>query len=188
LIRPKHRCQKHYNAVHVVVKDTLDSNLDLSTFKVLGTKRSVATTLNPTTRVVTFSFSNINLAPSSVDAEASNGFVIYEIAENTALHMNSEIHNTGYIYFDFNSPIITNTTSNINSTLGINENMESSFYVYPNPAKDIVSISGGVHNAVKVLTMNGQVVLKLNNGETSFSTAHFANGIYQVMIENKSHY
>ncbi len=176
----------NYNAVNVVVKDTLDSNLDLSTFKVLGTKHGVATTLNPTTRVVTFSFSNINLAPSSVDEEASKGFIIYEITENAALPLNSEIQNTAYIYFDFNSPIITNTTVNINSTLGINENLESSFNLYPNPAKDIVSISGGAYNTVKVLDINGQVVLELNKGETSFSTAHFANGIYQVMIETNS--
>ncbi|MFY7990218.1 MAG: T9SS type A sorting domain-containing protein [Fluviicola sp.] len=58
--------------------------------------------------------------------------------------------------------------------------------MYPNPAKDIVSITGGAYNSVKVLDMNGQLVLELTDGKTSFSTTHFANGIYQVLIETTS--
>ena len=175
-----------FDAVNVIITDTLDADLDISTFEVVQSKHPVATTVNPNTRAVTFSFTNINLSPSSLDLPGSQGFVSYRIREAANLPAGTVIENTAAIYFDFNLPIITNTTYNINSTLGINENLESSFNLYPNPAKDIVSISGGAYNTVKVLNMNGQVVLELNKGETSFSTAHFANGIYQVMIETNS--
>jgi hypothetical protein len=176
----------NYDAVNVVITDTLDTDLDISTFEVLQSKHPVATTINPTTRAVTFSFANINLGQSSQDLPGSQGFVSYRIREAANLPLGTVIENTAAIYFDFNMPIITNTTYNINSTLSTIENNITSIELYPNPAKDIVSISGGAYNTVKVLNMNGQLVLELTDGKTSFSTAHFANGIYQVLIETTS--
>jgi fimbrial isopeptide formation D2 family protein len=173
----------NYQAVNVVVTDTLDANLDLSTFRVLGAKHAVATTLNPTTRVVTFTFSNINLAPSSQDVEASKGFIMYQIEENAGLPLDSEIENTAYIYFDFNPAIITNTTLNVNSTLSVNELDNETIAMYPNPAQNLVQFSGATIESVSIYDLSGKEVL-VNNSVLSnnISIEHLTNGLYQAIV------
>ncbi|MCC6700329.1 MAG: T9SS type A sorting domain-containing protein [Fluviicola sp.] len=173
----------NYAAVNVVVKDTLDADLDLSTFKVLGTKHGVATTLNPTTRVVTFTFSNINLAPSSQDVEASKGYILYSIEENAGLPIDSEIENTAYIYFDFNPAIITNTTLNVNSTLSVNELDNETIAMYPNPAQNSVQFSGATIESVSIFDLSGKEVF-VNNSvlSNSISIDHLTNGLYQAIV------
>lgn len=173
----------NYQAVNVVVKDTLDTNLDLSTFRLLGTKHGVATTLDPATRIVTFTFSNINLAPSSIDEEASKGYIMYEIDENAGLPIDSEIKNTAYIYFDFNPAIITNTTLNVNSTLSVNELDNETIAMYPNPAQNIIQFTGATVQSVKIFDLSGKSVLNSSMVvSNSVSIDHLSNGIYQTMI------
>jgi uncharacterized repeat protein (TIGR01451 family) len=111
------------NATNVVITDTISPNLDLSTFRLVGAKHGISTFVNTTTRVVTFTFNNINLAQSAADLDGSRGYVVYSISEMPNLPIGTEIENTAYIYFDFNPAIVTNTTYNINQTmLGLTNN------------------------------------------------------------------
>ena len=68
-------------ALDVVIRDTIDADLDLSTFTVLGSKHGIATTVDAATRIVTFSFNEINLVPASQNEEDSKGYVVYTIRE-----------------------------------------------------------------------------------------------------------
>lgn len=173
----------NFNALDVVVMDTISPNLDLSTFNVVGSKHGVATSVNPATRVVTFTFNDVNLLPASQDVEGSKGFVIYNIRETAGLSVGSEIENTAYIYFDFNAPIITNTTYNINQVLATTDLNEVSIVMYPNPASNSVRFSGVVVEEVEVYDMAGKLVLSstepLNN---ELSVSALTDGIYQVQI------
>jgi fimbrial isopeptide formation D2 family protein len=178
----------NFAALKVVVRDTLSANLDLSTFKVLSTKHNVVTTLNPNTRVVTFTFNNINLVPSSTDVEGSKGRIVYEIKENENLPVNSEIENTAYIYFDFNPAIITNTTYNTNTFLSVSELKKASFSVYPNPAGNSVKMSVGMKgNTLRILDMKGKEILKtVFDNATTIDISGISNGIYSLVLENKN--
>ncbi|MGV3609778.1 MAG: DUF7619 domain-containing protein, partial [Fluviicola sp.] len=121
------------NASTVVIKDTIAANLDLSTFKFVASKHGVSTSINETTREVTFTFNTINLGQSSVDLDASQGYVVYTISEMPNLPLGSVIENTAYIYFDFNPAIVTNTTYNINQEpLGLEDSKLEAIYMYPN--------------------------------------------------------
>lgn len=178
----------NFDAMDVVVQDTIDANLDLSTFKYVGSKHGVATSIDPGTRVVTFSFNDINLGQSSVDLDASQGFVIYSISEAGGLQEGSVIENTAYIYFDFNPAIVTNTTYNINQLpLGLAETKTELIGLYPNPAQDKIQFSGATVNQVLIYDLTGKVVLENNyvlNNEVSLN--HIQTGIYQVVLKTEN--
>jgi len=102
-------------AENVVIRDTLDKNLDLSTFTLMGSSHPnvLSTSLIEENRLVTFEFNAINLPDSTKNAKASQGFVSFMIQPKDGLAENTLIENTSGIYFDYNPPIITNTVKNI---------------------------------------------------------------------------
>jgi fimbrial isopeptide formation D2 family protein len=173
----------NFDAMDVVVTDVIDMNLDFSSFQLVGAKHGVATSVDPATRTVTFSFNDINLAQSSVDLDASQGYVIYKIKENAGLPVNSTIENTANIYFDFNPAIVTNTTYNVNQALSVGEQAMEMISMFPNPATSTVRFNGATVNTAMVYDAAGKLLINatsLNNNE--LSVAMLANGIYQVVI------
>ncbi|MEY4877470.1 MAG: hypothetical protein RL708_2620 [Bacteroidota bacterium] len=91
-------------AQHIIVKDTLSSDLDITTLEVLNYS------FQPFTQtfgnVAVFNFPNINLVDSATNESVSHGFVSFKIkVKPTAL---GSIQNQAAIYFDFNPPIYTN--------------------------------------------------------------------------------
>lgn len=97
-------------ATNVLVTDTIDENLDLSSFSLMANSHSVVATIKPEIRVIEFLFENIMLPDSTNNEPESHGFVSYLISPNESLEPGTEINNTANIYFDNNPPIITNTT------------------------------------------------------------------------------
>lgn len=96
----------------VVVRDTIDTNFDLSTFRVIGSSHVMNTELDLETRVAKFTFNNILLPDSGSNEIASHGFLRYTIMPKTGLPENTLVENDADIYFDFNPPVITNETFN----------------------------------------------------------------------------
>ncbi len=100
-------------AFTVVIRDTLDQNLDVSTFNILASShREVLQTQILEDRFVAFSFEDILLPDSTIDFIGSQGYVSYSIEPKDGLEENTIIENTASIFFDFNPPIVTNTTLN----------------------------------------------------------------------------
>jgi uncharacterized repeat protein (TIGR01451 family) len=100
-------------AFTVVIRDTLDLNLDVSTFNILGSShREVLTTEILEDQFISFSFDDILLPDSTIDFIGSQGYVSYSIEPKDGIVENTIIENTASIYFDFNPPIVTNTTQN----------------------------------------------------------------------------
>lgn len=177
----------NYNAVNVEVIDTLSENLDLSTFKLIGAKHGVAVNLDPVTRIVKFVFNQIYLAPSAQDLDASQGFVIYSVEEAAGLVEGDEIENTAYIYFDYNAPIITNTTLNVNSTLGLGDQNSDVITLYPNPTSSKFQIIGTDLEEIRIFDMTGKEVMKSKLTNTnSVDVENLSNGIYTCVITSKT--
>ncbi len=99
-------------AFNIVVRDTLDANLDLSSFSVIASSHQMNTLIREDSRIVEFTFDNILLVDSITNEPDSHGFIKYAIKGKEELNENTEIENTAGIYFDFNPPIVTNTVSN----------------------------------------------------------------------------
>jgi len=97
-------------ASQVILLDTLSPVFDLSTIYILGNSHPFTLNINSISRQLTFTFSGINLPSSDVDEIGSHGFVAFKVKHNEDLNETTEVYNTGYIYFDNNPAIITNTT------------------------------------------------------------------------------
>jgi uncharacterized repeat protein (TIGR01451 family) len=97
-------------AFNIVVKDTLDPNLDLMTLTNMIT--SHPSTFSIFDRELTWTFTDVNLPDSLVNEPGSNGFVEFSVLPETTLSLGSIIENRASVYFDFNPPVVTNTVHN----------------------------------------------------------------------------
>lgn len=96
-------------AFTVRIIDTLSNFLDLETFQPLAASHPYRVSLSPE-GVLDFVFENILLPDSTTNEAESHGFILFEIYPKEDISEFAEINNTAYIYFDFNSAIVTNTT------------------------------------------------------------------------------
>jgi hypothetical protein len=67
-------------------------------------------------------------------------------------------------------------------TLGLNDQTGTTFSVFPNPAKDIITINGITGKEIKVFDANGKLIKKLPFNH-SLSTAELTSGIYYLEID-----
>ncbi|MDF2455799.1 MAG: hypothetical protein K0R51_1792 [Cytophagaceae bacterium] len=101
-------------AYTISIADSIDTDLDMSTFQPGLASHPYTVSMRGTGQtVVSFNFANINLPKKSANELASQGFVTYRIKPKATATKGTVITNKGYIYFDYNSPIITNTTSSV---------------------------------------------------------------------------
>ncbi len=187
-----------YAAQKVVVVDTLDGDVKISSLKPLWSNHNFKTTVTEG-GVVTFTFDNINLPDSTTSPLGSIGIIMYSIHQKPALTNGTQIKNSASIYFDYNEPVKTNTTLNtIDNGSGVTEiNNQNVFDLtaYPNPASNSVyllvnSSFASSNSTVKFYNILGTQVLsqsvKLQNGKNIFTTdvTSLAAGMYFVEITN----
>ena len=96
-------------AFTVVIRDTLDMDVNIFTVQP-GVASHPYTFRIYGPRVLEWRFDNILLPDSNVNEPASNGFVNFQVDQVPGLPLGTTITNTADIYFDYNDPIITNTT------------------------------------------------------------------------------
>jgi uncharacterized repeat protein (TIGR01451 family) len=176
-------------AINVYVMDTISTNLDMSSFQVVASSHN----MNPQFfdgNIVRFDFPNINLPDSNASEPLSHGWVTYRIKAKSGIANGSQISNTGHIYFDYNSAIVTNTTLNtIDIALGTNElnAMALSNTLFPNPAGNAVRVqfANAVSGNLSLVDLSGRVVKTLNvtNAETVIiNLSDLSSGIYGIVM------
>jgi fimbrial isopeptide formation D2 family protein len=176
-------------AFNIRLVDTLSNNLDLETFQVIN--YSHHNTISLKNKVLTVRFPNIMLTDSTSNLEGSKGFVQYRVKPKPNLPLGTQIKNTANIYFDYNAPIVTNTTINeYTQTASLKEiQMNSSISVYPNPGngKYYVKLPDGMNFSelsLEVYNLLGELVIskKPQNSLTQIDLSQQPNGIYIVRV------
>lgn len=183
-------------AFTVVIRDTLSPYLDPLTFRSGAGSRPFTWSLSGE-GVISFTFSNIMLPDSNVNEPASHGFVQFSISPYLDIPLGSVIENDAAIYFDFNLPIITNTTwhtiekSPLSSTLQPHfAKVESSLDVWPNPFSEYVYIrlKKKTHGTLllNVLDSRGSLVAQkqVAGTEIEFNGKHLTAGLYWAEIRD----
>lgn len=177
-------------AINIHIEDTLDSNLDLSTFQFMdASHENRMVTLNGNSLSVLFP--NIMLVDSTVSVDSSQGYIQYRIKPKTGLNVFTQIYNTAFIYFDYNEAIVTNTTINAFRpyTTGIDEiGIEDGVVIYPNPANEFIhlnftSISKNV--SVKMYDATGKMVKNMEHvksGENTINVSELESGLYLINV------
>jgi hypothetical protein len=93
--------------VHVVsVQDEL---VDMGTIQMIDASHDNSWSFDG--REVTWFFDNIQLPDSLSDPEGSQGYIIYKVRTQPSLGVGDVLDVNAAIYFDFNEPVITNTTT-----------------------------------------------------------------------------
>lgn len=174
------------NAINVVVKDELDTNLDLHSLRNVSSSHDYILTVENNNTLV-FTYNNIQLVPKSVDDLASQGFVAFTLSQDGELPVGTIINNTAAIYFDFNPPIITNTVENeiVEKVTGITDlEVQNALSVYPNPSKGVYQVNLGNEmeaTSIRVYDLMGSTILEIteiNSAQAIVNLANSANGIY----------
>lgn len=179
-------------AFNITVFDTLDTNVDVSTFKLIASSHPVQFYFqNP--NIIKFVFNNILLPDSNVNEPGSHGFVKYSIEPKSGTEYGDTIQNTGYIYFDYNAPVVTNTTLN---TLGdplsvfeLSNGNQLQLILYPNPnsGKFSIEISSTLsyQNLKLEITDCSGRILKSDSfvsSKTEVDCKNFSAGVYFVKV------
>jgi hypothetical protein len=165
------------------LRDTLDTQLDLNTFEVLGYSHPATVTVSG--NILTVRFNNIMLPDSTTDYEGSMGYFQYRIKPLPNLPNGSQISNTAYIYFDYNTPIITNTTeNNFDITVPVKslDTTENSFSLFPNPSSGVFTFKDTKNlNSVEVYSILGEKILSQTNQKT-INLNGFSKGVYFARV------
>ncbi len=176
-------------AYNVSVVDTLDSDVDATSLKITGNSHAMTPEwLAP--GVVKFNFNYINLPDSLSNEPASHGFVRFTVKPHAGLPVGTQIKNKGYIYFDTNPAVITNTALN---TIGSGVSVPTvariePIKIYPNPAADVVTIENLNGGRISIINVSGQVVLTqdINSNKTTTDISKLADGIYILKAVNNN--
>jgi uncharacterized repeat protein (TIGR01451 family) len=174
-------------AQNIYIIDTLDADLDWSSLTLVEATHNMQI-VNLGNGVMRFEFPSIWLPDSTTNEPESHGHLVYRIRENSSATVGTEIENTAYIYFDWNAPIITNTTYNINVVVidGLNENVSSEVHVFPNPAIESIQITCEGPFTYQLVDLSGRMVSNgLGSDFITVPVSMLASGMYQLNVQGK---
>ncbi|MFT5645954.1 MAG: putative repeat protein (TIGR01451 family) [Aureispira sp.] len=180
-------------AFTVVIRDTLSTDLDIFsvesgvsshdyTFRIYGP------------RVLEWKFENIVLPDSNSNESASHGFITFKVKQVLNLPLGTIIQNSAAIYFDFNLPIITNTSwhtiNEYSIILPIKEHVQDELQItfYPNPTNGIVYIDKMNNESLDFLVVDnlGRVLLSKKSADsiTNLDLSNLPSGVYFITVSN----
>lgn len=178
-------------AVNVIIKDELQANIDLNSFKMLGASHNCQVVRDG--NKLNFKFSNIMLADSFHNEKESHGFVRFSVKPNTAA-IGTIVNNTAEIFFDFNDAVVTNTAENVIAvTTGIDGELEATnIVVAPNPFSSYttISVKGAAAEEMQLTAfdLTGRIVANqtyANPQAMQFNRNELKQGVY--IYELKQH-
>jgi hypothetical protein len=183
-------------AFTVVIRDMIDTDLDLSTFRLEAFSHPVTVELE-NDRMLQFRFNQIMLPDSHVNEPRSHGLVQYRIRRYPDLPFGTEILNTASIYFDYNAPIVTNTARNtiFGETVHTLNAAIAEARLVPNPSKGNALVQLRVAKAdvwtCTVYDVQGRKVQQSKNAlaeglQSIPLTRPEFEGVYLVVLESET--
>ncbi|WP_339887400.1 T9SS type A sorting domain-containing protein [uncultured Flavobacterium sp.] len=172
------------NAITVKVDDVLDTKLDETSIRMIGS--SHASTLQRIGSNLSWTFDDIQLQPSIPNTETGKSYIVFEVKPKPGYAVGDVIPNTANIYFDFNPAIVTNTWDTEFVTTLSNEVFAfEDFTFYPNPTKNNITIANkSIIDSVEITSVLGQKVMtkNINALSSEIDLSSLSNGIYFVKI------
>ncbi|MCP4438903.1 MAG: T9SS type A sorting domain-containing protein [Aureispira sp.] len=186
-------------AIRVRVVDTLSEYLDPSTIEVGASSHPYTWKLYGGNRIE-FMCDNIMLPDSNTNEPASHGFIKFRIQQKAGNSTGTRIENSAAIYFDYNAPVLTNTTwhtigndfiiSNVKRIEDTKLASTIEAIVTPNPMSSLATIQlkGMDTNTVATLSIFdalGQRVEQLQSDTGIFQLVNkgWSSGMYIYQIQ-----
>jgi hypothetical protein len=175
------------DAVNVIVTDSLDTDkFDVASLEIVEASHSAKVQVIQD-QVAEFYFEDIFL-PFGDDN--NDGYVVFKIRTLPTLLLGDSFENTAQIYFDFNFPIITNTTNtsiDMLSTISTSFENDLGISVYPNPVSDILNIdipTGADYNLYLYNLQGG--LLEFWNKNLELDLSSIPRGVYWLELKDLS--
>lgn len=180
------------NARDIHIVDTIDPGIPIEFIQIHKNSHyeRYATSYKVRGHAIVWSFKDIELPPKmEVGDEKSSGFIAYQCGMSEELKVGDVFTNKAYIYFDFQPPVITNTTESVvvddkKHIAGLTED----FVVYPNPSSGQLQIQSK-HlsiSSITVFSSDGKLVYESNIAEPSLHSEiqlrHLPAGVYFVSL------
>ncbi|MCB0477984.1 MAG: T9SS type A sorting domain-containing protein [Crocinitomicaceae bacterium] len=179
-------------AFNIFIMDTLSDYLDASTFQFLASSHYCIPEIIDN-NILKFTFPNIMLPDSNTNEALSHGHVIFRIKQNQNNQVGNVIENTAGIYFDYNEPVITNTTSSpiVQDVTGINELKLEDLSVYPNPANGEFKVvfPSNAEGLLMFFDAQGRLVLDQQikgQKQTQINASNWEKGVYLIQFRTNS--
>jgi hypothetical protein len=175
-----------FPAQNIVVKDIIDmSKFDITTLTpVIGSH-------NFYTRIegnkVEFIFENINLP---FDDASNDGYVVFKIKLLPSVTQGINFSNQASIYFDYNFPIITNTTNTVIENLGVTSfDFENQFTIFPVPTTNVLQLISKDNleiSDIELYNSMGQIIQKAIGNQQSIDVSNLSKGSYYLKIKTEN--
>jgi uncharacterized repeat protein (TIGR01451 family) len=183
-------------AFNIVILDTLSAFLDPISVRPGASSHPYEFGISGA-GILSFTFNNIMLPDSNVNLAASNGFVQFKISQQPNLPLETAIHNRAAIYFDFNPPILTNTTLHtvgepLLSTVSVDPvpDAKMEVTVFPNPFQSRtqfelngMDLQDGLFQLFDVVGRKWYTQ-QFRGSSFTFDKSDLAKGIYFFTIED----
>jgi hypothetical protein len=181
-------------AHNITVIDFPDRYFDMSTFRMIASSHPCMVDLSHSNKII-WTFDNIMLPDSGSNQIGSNGFVAYSIKPKTGAPISESIDNYANIYFDYNWPVVTNTTHNlIGYHISVEDHLpvqNNDVVIYPNPTRQNVTIfinENKENLQIDIFNMNGQHLLcaPMKTNMEKLDLSGFSKGMYFIRISGKN--
>lgn len=183
-------------AFQVTLRDTLSRWLDPATVEPGASSHPYRWELIEH-GVMVFHFDNILLPDSTTNLEASQGWVRFTVAQQEDNEIGTLIENNAAIYFDFNAPVITNTTYHTigddfvptdTNNPGI-QHSSLQCVLMPNPAGSVTHLlieGPAIEGVLGLWDARGVQVLQQNiqGNTTNIDVSRLPRGLYFYRIES----
>ena len=171
----------------IIVRDTIDQALNLASIRNISATHDMQVTIEGNNDVLVFKFPNIQLPDSTSDYANSIGSIQYDIDLVPGVPVGTEVEKQAAIYFDFNSPVITN-----NNVLKVTNDSathtpadDNAVVTYPNPAHAYFGFYNDRACEMSVFNALGALVLRQNiePGLQQVQVTDLPNGIYLIRLD-----
>ena len=140
---------------------------------------------------VRFTFANINLPDSFSNEPQSHGFIQFSVKPKSPVVPGSSFSNTGYIYFDFNPAVVTNSVATVLDNIsGLTEPGNPTLYVYPNPSHNgqwyFDAPEGLAGHELLITDLAGRTVYQGITSKTNqLNLGYLQTGVYLLKLGDK---
>ena len=181
------------SAINIRITDVLNAKIDETTLRMVSSSHDYK--MNRIGNNITWLFDNIQLPVSVANTLTGKGYVTFKVKLKPGFASGDIIPNFANIFFDTNPAIVTNTFNSKFITTLATTNFESNqFIVYPNPARETITVSlpnsSELIDKVTIYDMLGKsvkTISTINNQQITTSVSEMSKGIYILEMETTNH-
>lgn len=166
-------------AQNIVIRNEIDeAEYDVSSLQILDSSHKLRARVKK--NLSEFILQNVYLD------SGGHGNILLKLKSTDNLVAESTVSSRVGIYFDYNTPVLTNRVTTVFKTLSVKESeQDKSIKIYPNPVNKMLNIkANGTIRTVYLYDAQGRILMTqlLGESQASFDLSSYAAGVYFVKI------